>query len=126
MRLRVWTLALIGLLAWESSWADFAGQVIAISDGDTLTLLNGREQVKVRLADIDAPEARQAFGMRSKQYLSSICFSKPAQVIYKGRDRYGRIIGKVACSGIDAATAQVRAGMAWVFVRYAPKDSPLF
>ena len=41
------------------------GHVVKIADGDTFTLLvNGREQVKVRIDGIDAPEKGQAFGKR--------------------------------------------------------------
>ena len=40
-------------------------------------------------------------------------------MVDNGPDRYGRTIGIVSCAGRDAATEQVRAGMAWVFVKYA-------
>jgi len=43
-----------------------------------------------------------------------------------GLDRYGRQIARVECAGKDAATHQVSTGMAWVFTRYAPADSPLY
>ena len=42
------------------------------------------------------------------------------------RVRYGRAAGKVECAGKDAGEHQVSAGMAWVYPRYAPKDSPLY
>lgn len=50
--------------------------VIAVVDGDTLTALCDQQQVKVRLAEIDAPEKKQLFGQRSKQSLSEMCFNK--------------------------------------------------
>jgi endonuclease YncB( thermonuclease family) len=115
------------LLLWSAATlADFSGTLVAIHDGDTLTVLVDRRQVKVRIADIDAPEAKQAFGTRSRQALATLCHQKSAQVIDKGLDRYGRAIGIVSCAGSDAATEQVRAGMAWVFTRYASPDSPLY
>lgn len=80
----------------------------------------------MRIADIDAPEAKQAFGTRSRQALATLCHRKLAQVIEKGLDRYGRTVGVVSCAGQDSATEQVSAGMAWVFPRYAPKNSPLY
>lgn len=70
-----------------------------------------------------APEKRQAFGERSKQSLSALCFGQQAVIEDQGRDRYGRVIGRVGCSGIDANAEQVRRGMAWVFDRYAADRS---
>ena len=42
-------------------------RVISVHDGDTLTVLVEKQQIKIRLAEIDAPELRQAFGQRSRQ-----------------------------------------------------------
>lgn len=100
--------------------AFIVGLVIAISDGDTLTVLSDdRQQVKVRLAEIDAPEKQQAFGTRSRQSLGELCHEKHAEVRVVDVDRYGRTVGRVACDGTDANEAQVRRGMAWVYDRYA-------
>jgi len=72
----------------------------------------------VRLAEIDAPEKRQAFGDRSKQHLAELCFKKTAELRPQGRDRYGRSVGRVVCGGTDANAEQVRAGMAWAYTPY--------
>ena len=46
------------------------GKVINVVDGDTITVLDDTNiQHKIRLAGIDAPENRQAFGNISKQSL---------------------------------------------------------
>lgn len=50
-----------------------AGRVVKVQDGDTLTVLVSRKQVKVRLADIDAPERKQPFGTRSRPSLGQSC-----------------------------------------------------
>ena len=96
--------------------------VIGIADGDTLTTRcetpTGMENIKVRLAEIDAPEKGQAFGNRSKQHLSDICFKKQAEVRPQTTDRYGRTVARLICEGTDANSEQVRAGMAWVFDKY--------
>lgn len=34
----------------------FTGKVVNVADGDTITVLRDRTQVKVRLLEIDAPE----------------------------------------------------------------------
>ncbi|PTR14478.1 endonuclease YncB(thermonuclease family) [Nitrosospira sp. Nsp2] len=106
--------------------AIFLATVIGISDGDTLTVLNeNKQQVKIRLAEIDAPEARQPFGSKSKQSLSELCFGKQAQIKPQVKDRYGRTVARVSCEGIDANAEQVNRGMAWVYRKYA-KDHALY
>jgi endonuclease YncB( thermonuclease family) len=96
--------------------------VIGIADGDTLTarcdVPEGKTNVTVRLAEVDAPEKDQAFGSRSKQHLSDVCFQKTAVVRSRAKDRYGRRVAFVECDGVDASAQQVHAGMAWVFDRY--------
>jgi micrococcal nuclease len=101
----------------------FFAAVIGISDGDTLTVLHEQQQIKVRLAEIDAPEKAQAFGARAKQSLSDLCFGKQAEVVPQSSDRYGRTVARVRCDGIDANAEQVRRGMAWVFDRYVTDRS---
>lgn len=100
--------------------------MVSVHDGDTLTVLVDRRQVKVRLGSIDAPELGQPFGRRSREELAGICAGRLARVREVDRDRYGRTVGEVSCAGVDAIAHQVRAGMAWVFVRYAPAASPLY
>lgn len=113
-------------LAALTAHAEFTGKVVAVADGDTITVLRDREQVKVRLVQIDAPEKAQAFGNRSKQSLSDLCFNKTAKLDDNGKDRYGRTLARVYCDGVDANAEQVRRGMAWVYERYAQKNSPLY
>lgn len=96
--------------------------VVGVSDGDTLTARCGEpgtyEQVKVRLSAIDAPEKAQPFGQRSRQHLADLCFRQQAKITPKTKDRYGRTVADVECRGQDAGTAQVRAGLAWYYMRY--------
>ena len=106
--------------------AAFLATVIGISDGDTLTVLtHDKQQVKIRLAEIDAPERKQPFGTRSRQSLSDLCFGKLADVIPQAKDRYKRLVARIKCDGIDANTEQVSSGMAWVYPQYA-RDHNLY
>ncbi len=117
------TFRLIALLlcaAASPAAADLSCKVVGVSDGDTITALcQGHERIKIRLAEIDAPEKTQPFGAKSKQSLSDLCFGKEAQIVEQGRDRYGRTVARVRCDGIDANAKQVRRGLAWVYNRYA-------
>jgi len=55
-------------------------RVVSVADGDTITLLDSnRQQHRIRLAGIDAPEKAQPFGKRSKQHLSELAFGKEAK-----------------------------------------------
>lgn len=100
--------------------------VVGVSDGDTLTARCGSpgdyEQVKVRIAAIDAPESRQPYGQRSKQALSSLCYMERARISPRDTDRYGRIVADVRCRGEDAGRHQVAGGWAWVYEQYATRD----
>jgi len=101
----------------------FEGKVVRITDGDSITVLVDKQQVKVRLLEIDAPESKQPFGRRSKESLAEMCAGKIARVDWTSRDRYGRTLGRVQCAGLDANSEQVRRGMAWVFDRYVTDRS---
>lgn len=97
--------------------------VVAVADGDTLTARCGFsglfQSTRVRIAAIDAPERRQAFGPQSREHLVALCLRKRAHITVLERDRYGRSVAQVRCQGQDVSTAQVRAGMAWVYTSYA-------
>jgi micrococcal nuclease len=114
------------------SWANLAVaaelqsavvQVVAVSDGDTVHVMLNGERVRVRLANIDAPEHGQAFGQRSEQALRALVWKKQAVMTWRERDRYGRPIVNLVVDGLDASTEQVRMGMAWVFERYSTDNA---
>lgn len=113
-------------LATTPAAAEVLARVVSVHDGDTLTVLVDRQQVKVRLKDIDAPELGQPFGRSARQSLSDLCFGRIAAIEIGGRDRYRRAIGQVSCGGTDANAEQVRRGYAWTYARFARRDSPLF
>jgi endonuclease YncB( thermonuclease family) len=113
-------------LALPVSAVEISGRVVGVADGDTLTVLDSaNQQHRVRLAQIDAPEKNQAFGQRSKQALSDLCFGKPAVVQVATHDRYGRAVGQVSCAGHDANLEQVTAGLAWAYRQYKPSAAIL-
>ena len=85
------------------------GKVVGVTDGDTLAILDvTKSQHRIRLAEIDAPESKQAFGQRAKQALSKLCFGKHAEVRNTSADRYQRVVGTVYCDGLNANSELVR------------------
>jgi len=114
------------LLAACASAEELRGRVVDVHDGDTITVLDAaKAQHKVRLAGIDAPESKQAFGEASRKSLAGLVAGKEVVVDVEGRDRYGREIGRVRVGEVDANLEQVKAGMAWHYLRYAPKAADL-
>lgn len=102
-----------------------AWKVVAVYDGDTVTCIDEtNQQQKIRLAEIDAPEAKQDFGQASRQSLANMVFGRTIQVVDSGRDRYGRWIGRLYVDGIDVNRQQVATGMAWHYADYS-KDKSL-
>ena len=101
------------------------GRVVGVADGDTIMVLDAdKVQHKIRLAGIDAPEKKQAFGNRSKESLSDMVFDKTVNVETEKRDRYGRQIGKVLVNEQDVNLVQVERGMAWFYRQYQREQSP--
>ena len=94
-------------------------KVIKISDGDTITVLSGKEQTKVRLYGIDAPEKKQDYGQKSKQFLASLIAGQVVEVEPKGKDRYKRTLGIIHHKGQDINAQMVLNGYAWAYVKYS-------
>jgi len=117
--------ATLFLLALSSVADSFSGNVVSVSDGDTITLLDTTQtQHKIRLSGIDAPEKVQPFGDASKRSLSALVYGREVAVEWHKRDKYGRIVGKVLLDGQDVCLEQIKAGMAWHFVKYQAEQSP--
>lgn len=111
-------------LAAPSNVSTITGTVVGVADGDTITVLDGgRQQYKIRLAGIDAPEKKQPFGERSRQNLSAMVFNRTVTIEWDKRDRYGRTVGKVMVNGVDVNLEQIKAGMAWWYAKYSREQS---
>ena len=104
------------------SWA-WSGKVIGIADGDTITVLRDKEQVRIRLYGIDCPERYQAFSKKAKQFTSGMVFGKVVEVEPVDIDRYGRTVALVAVFKRLVNEELVNAGFAWVYTRYC--DRPI-
>lgn len=100
------------------------GVVVGITDGDTITLLDhNRQQHKIRLKGIDAPESHQPFGQKSKSNLSAMVFNSDVIAECGKQDKYKRRICKIIVNNQDINLEQVKAGMAWWYRDYAREQS---
>ena len=82
------------------------GRVVSVADGDTITLLDSsRQEHKIRLSSIGAPEKLQPFGQRSKQHLSKLAFGKDAKADCYKIDRYDRDVCTVYGNAKDVGLA---------------------
>jgi endonuclease YncB( thermonuclease family) len=109
------SVAFSGVAAGET----LTGRIVGVLDGDTVILLDGRKQHRIRLAEIDAPEKTQAFGQRSKESLAELVYGREATAACPTVDRYGRSVCRITVAGVDVNLQQVRRGMAWAYDRYA-------
>lgn len=112
------TLAAVLLAVSSAALADFSGTVVRVVDGDTLDVLVANRPIRVRLAQIDAPERSQAYGTRARQALSAMAYRRVVTVADAGADQYGRELGTIFVSGQNVNAAMVGQGMAWAYRRY--------
>jgi endonuclease YncB( thermonuclease family) len=110
---------LLALLAFSAGAETMHGEVIAIADGDTITIRGSDASVIVRIAGIDAPERRQPFGRESTANMRHMLFGHAVAVDWHKHDRYGRVVGKVLLDGVDVGLAQIKDGAAWHYKAYA-------
>lgn len=88
------------------------GYVTHVADGDTITVLKGKERLRVRIAGIDAPERRQPYSKRSHENLSKLVRRQVVTVEWYKKDRYGRLVGNAYVNGKDVGLEQIHAGLA--------------
>ena len=103
---------------------DLRGKIVDVDDGDTVVLLTAsNDQVKIRLASIDAPESShtnkesgrigQPFSENSKRHLEQLVKGKTVDAKCPDVDRYGRTVCELFVNGASANVDMVRSGWAW-------------
>lgn len=135
IRSRLQWLALAALLATPVAHAEsLQGKVVEVLRGDIVVVEDvARTRHTVRLAGIDAPDLKQAFGKESRRALTDLLLGRRIAVERRKQDNYGRIVGRVVVAPAgcatcpptrDAALAQLEAGLAWWF-RDERREQPL-
>jgi endonuclease YncB( thermonuclease family) len=97
-----------------------AAEVVSIGDGDTITVREGSQRIKVRLACIDAPETSQSsYGMAARQALQRLLpIGSEVSLRTKAIDRYKRSVAEVLKGGSNINQTLVKSGEAFVYWQY--------
>lgn len=117
--------------AFAGSWQDWNAQsrsrtdvsrclVTGVHDGDTFTCRDqySRQSMKIRMAEIDAPELSQAFGQASATMLRSYIQGQTVEVYPTGDVDRGRVIAHVVIERVPINALMVKNGGAWVYTRF--------
>jgi endonuclease YncB( thermonuclease family) len=94
--------------------------VLSIGDGDTITVTEGSNRIKVRLACIDAPETSQSpYGMEARRALQGLLpIGSQVTLRTKATDRYGRSVAEVLKGSTNINQSLVGSGNAFVYWQY--------
>jgi endonuclease YncB( thermonuclease family) len=115
---------LLFALAASAGAAPVAGVVFVVIDGDTVLFKpdhyspGSRAFLKIRLADIDAPEKEQPHGSAATRALAALVLNKRVEVDTVATDAYGRKIARVRVGSVRVNQELVRRGHAWTSTRY--------
>lgn len=109
--------------ASAKSGRSYTGTVSKVYDGDTLHVIDGDgAKHKIRMAYIDAPEMKQAYGTRSRDNLRAAAEGRKVSVHVFDTDRYQREVAQVSVGKTDLNLMQVQDGAAWHYKSYAKEQ----
>ena len=101
------------------------GKVTKVDSGDAFTaLITDGSTERVRLLAVDSPDPDQIWGDKSYFALAALLNGKDVVIRFRGRDAYGRILGRVIADGTDVGLTQLTNGNAWYVKSEAPQLTP--
>jgi len=107
---------LLSLWLAAASGQTLSGTVVAVQDGDTLTVQNESFLYKVRLSDVDAPEMGQVFGRQARDFTKRMALGRHVWVKVAMIDRHDRRVGEVIVEDGRVLNEElVHAGLAWYY-----------
>ena len=97
-----------------------ASTVLSIGDGDTISVTEKNQRIKVRLACIDAPETSQTpYGMEARKALQGLLpIGSEVTLKIKATDRYGRSVAEVLKGRTNINQSLLGSGNAFVYWQY--------
>lgn len=117
---------IIALFFVSTAHAEYKAEVIHVSDGDTVTIVDqDKARITIRLSGIDSPEKGQAYGGKAKAFMKDLIYKKTVTVFPLKKGKYGRTIATVITpDGQNVSHEMLKAGLTWWFYKYS-KDAYL-
>jgi micrococcal nuclease len=107
------------------SWADFGARVVAVHEGDRLTIHHEGRSETIYLKDIDCPELKQPYGKQAKHASAAYVGNREVVVRALKRDRDGRATAEILLQdGRNVGHELLKEGLAW-WQRSASNDASL-
>lgn len=100
------------------------GIVTRVKDGDTYIIKTALKEHTIRLLNIDAPELKQAWGIKAWLNVTNLILNKTVEFKVLKNDRYGRELAMVYVDGERLDYTIVKNGWAWHYINYN-KDETL-
>ena len=98
----------------------------SVYDGDTLRVVRGSEELRIRFCGIDAPEKKMPMGIESRDHLRSLVNISNGEVLLIPieQDRYDRTVAEIYVkdsldTAINLNVQMVRDGYAWHYEQYS-------
>jgi endonuclease YncB( thermonuclease family) len=113
----------LGVASGAAAWAGqdlltvteevFNARVVAVEDGDSVTVDESGERRRLHLDGVDAPELAQRFGPEAKAFLDRLVNGKLVTIRLRSRSPRGEeSIARLEVNGSDVSAALIRNGMA--------------
>ena len=107
-------LACLTLVFVHSLAFAYSGKVVAVHEGDRLTMLHNGKKLKVQLYGIDAPELKQAYGPEARSFLEAFTKEETVEVEPIGTVKKGNLTGMVMLGSDNINELLLLKGQAWV------------
>ena len=100
-------------------------RITQVIDGDTVVAQLGEKSVRIRLAEIDAPEIGQPWGLNAKKALEAKVLGSSVTLEVIDVDRYDRLVARLILDDRQINRELVSEGHVWVYRRYMRDESLL-
>ena len=115
-------ISIFSSLIIDISASEYEGLVVKVTDGDSVKIKAGETTSTIRLLYIDAPEKKQDYGIKSKNFLENLLLNKKVFVVTDKDDRYGRQLADIYLYNNNEAiyvnAKMIKSGNAWVYRKY--------